>query len=276
MKTRFYLVHKLRYKYFRFAGRHLEFLDSPYEFEILFLSVTDPEIPWGYFTPPLQLPHGYVKIELPYEEIYEFEVQRPPSWIFRFQFLPVWPYNIVTIIIRQLDLENMSIAVRMSLLSCVQSEIHAFEFQRPPSWIFPLPVLSQSILTSANGKQDPESKGKAAGIPLISCSETAIHTFEVQRPSSWIFPLPVWSHSLPTSSSGLLEPQHLAVVAVAVGILCLSCLGAELFAFAVLERHLGLSTSGLIVQYPNQSRWSAGPQEHTGSCWNFVDMWSTS
>ena len=26
----FYLVCNLRYKYFRFVGRHLEFLDSPY------------------------------------------------------------------------------------------------------------------------------------------------------------------------------------------------------------------------------------------------------
>ena len=29
LKWLFYLVYKLRYKYFRFVGRHLEFLDSP-------------------------------------------------------------------------------------------------------------------------------------------------------------------------------------------------------------------------------------------------------
>ena len=54
-----------------FAGRYLESLDSSYEIEIMFLSVIDPEKPWGYFTPQLQ--HRYVKIELPYEEIYAFE-----------------------------------------------------------------------------------------------------------------------------------------------------------------------------------------------------------
>ena len=53
------------------------------------------------------------------------------------------------------------------------------------------------------------------------------------------------------SSSGLLEPQNLAVVAVAVGISYISSLGAELFAFEVFGRHLGLSTSGLVVQYPD-------------------------
>ena len=49
------------------------------------------------------------------------------------------------------------------------------------------------------------------------------------------FLLPVRSHSLPTSSSGLLESQHLAVVAVAVGVPYISSLGAELFAFEVIR-----------------------------------------
>ena len=35
---------------------------------ILFLAILEAEIPWGYFyPPPPQLPHTYVKIELPYE-----------------------------------------------------------------------------------------------------------------------------------------------------------------------------------------------------------------
>ena len=52
MKLRFYLIHNLKYKYFRFAGRHLEFLDSPYEIEIMFLSVINPEIPEGLLPAP--------------------------------------------------------------------------------------------------------------------------------------------------------------------------------------------------------------------------------
>ena len=41
------------------AGRHLEFLDSRYGIEMLFLFVIDPEIPWGSFTsPPPKYPVG--------------------------------------------------------------------------------------------------------------------------------------------------------------------------------------------------------------------------
>ena len=43
----------------------------------------------------------------------------------------------------------------------MQVQIHAFEVYRPPSWIFPLPVQSHSILMSPNGKLDPEIIGIA-------------------------------------------------------------------------------------------------------------------
>ena len=49
------------------------------------------------------------------------------------------------------------------------------------------------------------------------------------------FPLPVWSPSLPIGSSGLLDPHYASLVAVAVGISYLSCLGAELLTFKVLR-----------------------------------------
>lgn len=96
---------------------------------------------------------------------------------------------------------------------------------------FPLPVRSHSILMSFNGKLDPENIGIAVGISLISCLEAVIHAFEVLRPPSWIFPLPVWSHSLPIGYSGLLDPQYINLVAVAVGFSYLSSLGAELLTF---------------------------------------------
>ena len=129
----------------------------------------------------------------------------------------------------------MGIAVGIALISSVQADIHAFEVYRPPSWIFPLPVWSHSILMNPNGKLDPENKGLAVGVLLISCLEAEIHEFEVWRPPSWIFPLPVWSHSLPIGSSGLLDPYYTSLVAVAVGISYLSSLGAELLAFKVLK-----------------------------------------
>ena len=50
---------------------------------------------------------------------------------------------------------------------------------RPPSWIFPFPVWSHSILMSLNGKLDPENIGIAVEISLISCLEAEIHAFGV-------------------------------------------------------------------------------------------------
>ena len=126
----------------------------------------------------------------------------------------------------KLDPKTMGVAVGIALISSVQAEIHAFEVYRPPSWIFPLPVWSHSILMSPIGKLDPENIGIAVGISLISCLEAEIHTFEVWRPPSWIFPLLVWSPSLPIGSSGLLNPHYTRLVAVAVGISYLSSLGA--------------------------------------------------
>ena len=101
----------------------------------------------------------------------------------------------------------MGVAVGIALISRVQAEIHAFKVYRPPSWIFPLPVRSHSILMSPNGKLDPENIGIAVGISLITCLGAEIYAFDVWRPPSWIFPFPVWSHSLLIGSSGLLDPN---------------------------------------------------------------------
>ena len=78
----------------------------------------------------------------------------------------------------------MGVAVGIALLSNVQAQIHAFEIWRPPSWIFPLPVQSHSILMSPNVKLDPENIGIVVVISLISCLVTEIHAFEVWRPPS--------------------------------------------------------------------------------------------
>ena len=129
----------------------------------------------------------------------------------------------------------MGVAVGIALISNAQAQIHAFGVWRPPSWIFQLPVLSHSILMSPNVKLDPENIGIAVGISLISCLEAEIHAFEVRRPPTWIFPLPVWSPSLPIGFSGLLDPHHTSLEAVTVGISYLSSLGAELFTLKVLR-----------------------------------------
>ena len=71
----------------------------------------------------------------------------------------------------------MGVAVGIALINSVQVEIHVFEVYRLPSWIFPLPVRSHSILMSPIGKLDPENIGIAVGISLISCLGTEIHAF---------------------------------------------------------------------------------------------------
>ena len=81
---------------------------------------------------------------------------------------------------------------------------------------------------------DPENIGIAVGILLISCLGAEIHAFEVWRPPSWSFPLPVCLYSLPIGFSGWLDPQYISLVAVAVRISYLSSLGAELLTFKVL------------------------------------------
>jgi len=57
-----------------------------------------------------------------------------------------------------------------------------------------------------------------------------LYAFEVLRPPSWIFPLPVWSHSTSISSSGMLDLKN---VGLAVGIPSISHLIAKTYAFKV-------------------------------------------
>ena len=92
-----------------------------------------------------------------------------------------------------LDLKNVGIAVEISLISCLGAEIRVFEVWRPPSWIFPLPVLSRSFPISPSGMLDFKSVGLAVGIWVTSCwlpcLKAEILAIKVLRPPSWIFPV---------------------------------------------------------------------------------------
>ena len=83
----------------------------------------------------------------------------------------------------------------------------------------------------------------AVGISLTSCLGTQIYAFEIVRPPFRLFPLPVWLHCLLRSSSGLLDPQYMSLVAVAIAISYLSSLGADKFAFKVLRPTLTRSSA---------------------------------
>ena len=63
-------------------------------------------------------------------EIHAFEIYRPPSWIF---LLPVLSHSILMSRNEKLGPKNIGIAVGISLISCLEAEIHAFEVLRPPA-----------------------------------------------------------------------------------------------------------------------------------------------
>ena len=114
-------------------------------------------------------------------------------------------------LIGKLDPENISIAVRIPLISCLEAEIHAFEVLRPPSWIFPLPVRSHRILISLSRMLDLKNVGLAVGIKVISCwlscLKAEIHAIEVFKSPSWLCPLPVKLHSISIYSIGKPNPK---------------------------------------------------------------------
>ena len=130
----------------------------------------------------------------------------------------------------------MGIGVEISLTFCLGAEKHAIKVYRSPSWIFQLTVWSHILLMSPNGKLYPENIGIAVGIPLLSCLGAEIHAAEVLRPPSWIFPVPVQSHSIPISPSGMLDLKN---VGLAFGISLVSCwlpcLEAEIHATEVFR-----------------------------------------
>jgi hypothetical protein len=76
-----------------------------------------------------------------------------------------------------LDPEPVDTAVEMSLISCLQVEIYAFEVKKLPSWTFPFPVWSHGILLSPGEKLDPGY----VGILLLSSPKAEIYAFEVHR-----------------------------------------------------------------------------------------------
>ena len=87
---------------------------------------------------------------------------------------------------------------------------------------------------SPNVKLDSENIDIAIGISLISRLGAEIHALEIKRLPSWIFPLPVLSHSIRISPNGMMDLKN---VGFAVGISVISCvlpyLEAEIHEFEV-------------------------------------------
>ena len=141
-------------------------------------------------------------------EKHALKVYRPPSWIVP---LPVSSHSFLASLIGKLDPENIGMAAGISLISCLEAEIQAFEVWRPPSWFFPLSVRSHSIHISPSGMLNLDNVGLAVGISVIfcwlPCLKAESPAIEMFRPPSWIFILPVELHSIPIYYIGKLDPK---------------------------------------------------------------------
>jgi len=111
--------------------------------------------------------------------------------------------------------------------------------------VYPLPVWSHSILVGPNGKPVPENIVIAFEISLISCLAVEKNAFQVLKSPSWIFPLPVWLHSIRVCYYGKAVPENIDIV---FEISLISCVGVEKHVFQVFSAAiLVLSTSGLVA-----------------------------
>ena len=124
----------------------------------------------------------------------------------------------------------------------------AFEVKRPPSWIFHLRFGYTIFPEVPIECWTPQNIGIAVVVLLISCLGAEINAFGVKCPPFWIFPLPVRSHSISISFLRVLDSKN---TGIAVGIQLISCLEADIHEFENVRSRLGLSTSGLVLQYPH-------------------------
>ena len=92
--------------------------------------------------------------------------------------------------------------------------------------------------------------GVAVGNSSISCLGAEKHAIKVYWPQSWIFPLPVWSHSLLVSLIGKLDPEN---IGMAVGISLISCLGGRYMHLKFGGRHLEF----FFFRFGHESQWKA-------------------
>ena len=106
------------------------------------------------------------------------------------------------------NLENVSVAFGISLLSYIEAEIYVISQVHPVmATIFDLPLTStsESVHISSNMLVNLENVVVAFGISLLSCVQAEINVFEVYGSSSWIFHirfLSVWLYNIITIPFG--------------------------------------------------------------------------
>ena len=126
-------------------------------------------------------------------EIYALQWYRPRSWIFHFRFLPLWLHSVTYRSIGLPDPENIDIAAGIALLYSLGAEIYAFQWDRPPSWIFHFRFRTRwlySVNTCPNGVPDSENIGIAVGIALLSSLAAEIRCggpLDPPQPFTYVF-----------------------------------------------------------------------------------------
>jgi hypothetical protein len=80
----------------------------------------------------------------------------------------------------------MHIAVGISLLSCIETEIQVHPVLAAAILKFSIPVSRKSIANSVTEFLDPENMRIAVGNSSLSCLETEIQVFPVWQPPSRI------------------------------------------------------------------------------------------
>ena len=76
---------------------------------------------------------------------------------------------------------------------------------------FRLPVWSDNIPNTSIELLDPDNMGVAVGISFLSHLQAEILVFPVLVAAILDFRLPVWSHSIQTTSIELLDPKNIGV-----------------------------------------------------------------
>ena len=137
---------------------------------------------------------------------------------YRISQLMLWTASIRFYVLH--DPGNMSIAVEISLLTCIRVEIYLFPiYFRLMAAIsdFKHTLTSDSIPTCLSVLLDPENMVIAIGISLLSWIQAEKYVFEVYRSPSWIFHfrlLLVWLYNIATIFAAISQPLEVKENAV--------------------------------------------------------------
>ena len=139
-----------------------------------------------------------------------------------------------------------------------------------------VPMFSGSSFPTGLGRIPRAQTGsRKDGTFWTSNKHSLLYECHYQKTSQTVshlcFTLPVWSHIIPTSSSGSLDLKN---IGMAVDIPLISCLRAQRQQLKFRGRHLEFFH--IRFGYSNESKWNVRHRKHEFSCWNFAGILSGS